>query len=224
MPRQPRLVLPHVAVHLIQRGNNRCACFVADSDRQLYLLHLSELSKKFTCAVHAYCLMPNHVHLLLTPVTAQDCAALMRELGQRYVQYFNRRYKRSGTLWEGRWLMRRGIRILCARLLPIRRAKPGPRVPRCEAGRLPVVKLPRKFRRPHRIPAVASSRIPGFGRTSRRAIYCLPRPFRACARAIASGQHSKSNQWRLPPRQRIVQVGSSYASRPKGGAGAAWTA
>ena len=103
MPRQPRLVLPHVAVHLIQRGNNRCACFVADSDRQLYLLHLSELSKKFMCAVHAYCLMPNHVHLLLTPVTAQDCAALMRELGQRYVQYFNRRYKRSGTLWEGRF-------------------------------------------------------------------------------------------------------------------------
>src|SRR5438034_30967 len=59
MPRQPRLVLPHVAVHLIQRGNNRCACFVADSDRQLYLLHLSELSKKFMCAVHAYRLMPN---------------------------------------------------------------------------------------------------------------------------------------------------------------------
>jgi len=224
MPRQPRLVLPDVAIHLIHRGNNRCACFAADSDRQLYLLHLSELSKKFTCAVHAYCLMPNHVHLLLTPVTAQDCAALMRELGQRYVQYFNRRYKRSGTLWEGRWLMRRGIRILCARLLPIHRVKPGPRMPRCEAGGLPVVQLPRKFRRPHRIPAVASSRIPGFGRTSRRAIYCLPRPFRACARAIASGEHPKSNQWRLPPQQRIVQVGSSYASRPKGGAGAAWPA
>ena len=118
-------------------------------------------------------------------------------------------------------LMRRGIRILCARLLPIHRAKPGPRVPRCEAGRLPVVKLPRKFRRPHRIPAVASSRIPGFGRTSRRAIYCLPRPFRACARAIASGEHSKSNQWRLPARQRILQVGGSNVPGPKGGAGAA---
>ena len=171
-----------------------------------------------------YCLMPNHVHLLLTPVTAQDCAALMRELGQRYVQYFNRRYKRSGTLWEGRWLMRRGIRILCARLLPIHRAKPGPRVPRCEAGRLPVVQLPRKFWRSRRIAAIASSRIPGFGRTSRRAICRLRRPFRARARAIASGRHSKCDQWRLPPRQRIVQVGTSRVFRPKGGAGAAWPA
>ncbi len=224
MPRQPRLVLPHVAIHLVQRGNNRSACFVADSDRQLYLLHLSELSRKLACAVHAYCLMPNHVHLLLTPGTAQDCAVLMRELGQRYVQYFNRRYKRSGTLWEGRWLMRRGIRILCARLLPIHRVKPGPRVPRREAGRLPVVQLSRKFRRAHRIAAVASSRIPGFGGTSRRAICRLRRPFRARARAIASGQHSKSNQWRLPARQRIVQVGGSYASGAKVGAGAARSA
>src|SRR5256885_13813765 len=99
MPRQPRLVLPHVAVHLIQRGNNRCACFVADSDRQLYFPHLSALSKKIICAVHAYCLMPKSLHLLLTPVTAQDCAAFFREDGPRYVQYFNRRFKRSGTLW-----------------------------------------------------------------------------------------------------------------------------
>ena len=90
MPRQPRLILPDVALHVIQRGNNRSACFVSDSDRLLYLLHLGDLSKKFSCAVHAYCLMPNHVHLLLTPGTAQDCAALMRELGQRYVRYFNR--------------------------------------------------------------------------------------------------------------------------------------
>ncbi|HXM80347.1 MAG TPA: transposase [Burkholderiales bacterium] len=92
-----------MAIHVIQRGNNRSACFVTDSDRLLYLLHLRELSKKFSCAVHAYCLMPNHVHLLLTPGDAQACAALMRELGQRYVQYFNRRYKRTGTLWEGRF-------------------------------------------------------------------------------------------------------------------------
>jgi len=223
MPRQPRLVLPHVAIHLIQRGNNRSACFAADSDRHLYLLHLSELSKKFSCAVHAYCLMPNHVHLLLTPVTAQDCAALMRELGQRYVQYFNRRYKRSGTLWEGRF--RSCVaESASARLLPIHRVKPGPRVPRCEAGRLPLVQLPRKFRRSHRIPAVAASRIPGLGDTYRRAICRLRRAFRARARAIASGRHSKCDQWRLSPGQRIVQVGTSRIFRPKGGAGAAWPA
>lgn len=103
MPRQPRLVLPGMAIHVIQRGNNRAACFRTSSDYQLYLLHLRELSKKHECAVHAYCLMPNHVHLLITPPSSAGCAALMRELGQRYVQYFNRRYERSGSLWEGRF-------------------------------------------------------------------------------------------------------------------------
>lgn len=89
-------------MHIIQRGNNRAACFRARSDYLLYLLHLKELARKFDCAVHAYCLMTNHVHLLLTP-GAEDSLTLMRELGQRYVQYFNRRHGRTGTLWEGRF-------------------------------------------------------------------------------------------------------------------------
>lgn len=79
------------------------ACFREDSDYLLYLAHLRELSVKLACAVHAYCLMTNHVHLLVTPTTAEGCTALMRDLGQRYVQYFNRRYERTGTLWEGRF-------------------------------------------------------------------------------------------------------------------------
>src|SRR5688500_18849365 len=103
MPRQSRLVIPGVAMHVIQRGNNRSACFGARSDYLLYLLHLNELAKKFVCMVHAYCLMPNHVHLLLTPSSDEGCRCLMRELGQRYVQYFNRRHGRTGTLWEGRF-------------------------------------------------------------------------------------------------------------------------
>jgi putative transposase len=103
MPRQPRLILPEVAVHIIQRGNNRGACFHADSDYLVYLQHLRELSGKFDCSVHAYCLMPNHVHLLLTPRSPDSCTGLMRDLGQRYVQYFNRRHRRTGTLWEGRF-------------------------------------------------------------------------------------------------------------------------
>jgi putative transposase len=90
-------------MHVIQRGNNRAACFLVRSDYLLYLLHLHELAKKHGCAVHAYCLMPNHVHLLLTPSSDEGCKALMRELGQRYVQYFNRRHRRTGTLWEGRY-------------------------------------------------------------------------------------------------------------------------
>ena len=103
MARQSRLVLPGVAMHIIQRGNNRAACFGGRSDYLLYVLHLHELCKKHRCAVHAYCLMPNHVHLLVTPTTPEGCMLLMRELGQRYVQYFNRRHGRTGTLWEGRY-------------------------------------------------------------------------------------------------------------------------
>ena len=103
MPRPLRLILPGVAVHIVQRGNNRVACFRQDSDYLLYLAHLRQLSEKYACAVHAYCLMTNHVHLLLTPSAPDACTGLMRDLGQRYVQYFNRRHERSGTLWEGRF-------------------------------------------------------------------------------------------------------------------------
>ena len=103
MPRPWRLILPGVAVHVIQRGNNRIPCFKRDSDYLVYLAYLRHLAEKYECAVHAYCLMTNHVHLLLTPAAAGACTALMRDLGQRYVQYFNRRHDRSGTLWEGRY-------------------------------------------------------------------------------------------------------------------------
>lgn len=103
MPRQLRLILPGVAVHIVQRGNNRAACFRQDADYLVYLAHLRQLSDKHECAVHAYCLMTNHVHLLMTPGAATACTALMRDLGQRYVQYFNRTHVRTGTLWEGRF-------------------------------------------------------------------------------------------------------------------------
>ena len=103
MPRPSRLVLPGVAVHVIQRGNNRVACFRQDNDYLMYLAHLRQLSEKYECLLHAYCLMTNHVHLLITPETASGCIGLMRDLGQRYVQYFNRRHERTGTLWEGRF-------------------------------------------------------------------------------------------------------------------------
>jgi putative transposase len=103
MPRQARLVLPDVALHVVQRGHNRNACFWHDTDRMVYLTLLYDMSKQKGCAVHAYVLMTNHVHLLLTPRTSDSCARLMRNLGQQYVQYVNRRYERSGTLWEGRY-------------------------------------------------------------------------------------------------------------------------
>lgn len=103
MPRRARLMLPGIAVHVIQRGNNRQACFYRPSDHRKYLTWLSEYSEEHGCQIHAFCLMTNHVHLLLTGSKVESIALLMKHLGQRYTQYINRRYKRSGTLWEGRY-------------------------------------------------------------------------------------------------------------------------
>jgi putative transposase len=103
MARRMRLVYPGVALHVIQRGVDRAACFRAEADYLVYLSQLRHLSAKHGCDVHAYCLMTNHVHLLLTPATSGSCTALMRDLGQRYVPYFNSRHGRTGTLWEGRF-------------------------------------------------------------------------------------------------------------------------
>ena len=103
MPRRARISMPGIPWHIIQRGNNRSACFYAEEDYRLYLDHLKEQADKYGCAVHAYVLMTNHVHLLLTPEKENSAALLMKNLGQRYVQYINRTYRRSGTLWEGRF-------------------------------------------------------------------------------------------------------------------------
>jgi len=103
MPRRPRVILPNFPLHVIQRGNNRQACFVAEEDCRFYLDWLREYAGKTGCSIHAYVLMTNHVHLLLSSATGDGVGALMKALGQRYVQYVNRTYGRSGTLWEGRF-------------------------------------------------------------------------------------------------------------------------
>ncbi|OGA02465.1 MAG: transposase [Betaproteobacteria bacterium RIFCSPLOWO2_02_FULL_62_17] len=103
MPRRARVRIAGVPLHLIQRGNNRCACFFAEGDYLYYLHHLGLPAERFRCAIHAYVLMTNHVHLLLTPADANGASLMMRHLGQRYVQYINRTYRRSGSLWEGRF-------------------------------------------------------------------------------------------------------------------------
>ena len=103
MPRRPRVILPGIPLHIIQRGNNRQACFYTNEDYRAYLEWFREYAKRSHCAVHAYVLMTNHVHLLVTPQTKDGAGELMKRLGQRYVQYINRTYRRSGTLWEGRF-------------------------------------------------------------------------------------------------------------------------
>jgi len=103
MARQPRLNVPGIPQHVVQRGNNRLPCFLDDDDRRRYLRLLRESSLATGCVVHAYVLMTNHVHLLLTPPTVGSVSRMMQQLGRKYVGQFNARHKRTGTLWEGRY-------------------------------------------------------------------------------------------------------------------------
>jgi putative transposase len=103
VPRRARLRAAGIALHAIQRGNNRCACFHATEDYTYYLEQLYRFANHFACAIHAYVLMTNHVHLLLTPEDAEGASLLMKYLGQYYAQQLNRKYCRTGTLWEGRY-------------------------------------------------------------------------------------------------------------------------
>ncbi|MDF1615803.1 transposase [Desulfurivibrio dismutans] len=103
MPRLPRLYYPGCAQHVIQRGNNREACFCTVGDYKAYLSFLEEAAVKYQVAIHAFVLMTNHVHLLLTPGDELGVSRMMQALGRKYVQYFNFTYGRTGTLWEGRY-------------------------------------------------------------------------------------------------------------------------
>ncbi|MBL8699864.1 MAG: transposase [Alphaproteobacteria bacterium] len=103
MGTRPRVTLAGVPVHVVQRGVDRQACFFTDADRVFYLEELAELGAACRCALHAYVLMSNHVHLLLTPADDDGPSRLMQRLGQRYVKAVNRAYGRTGTLWEGRF-------------------------------------------------------------------------------------------------------------------------
>lgn len=103
MARLPRLCPAGLPQHIIQRGNNRSVCFAGTSDFSAYAHWLKEYAETFSVAVHAWVFMTNHAHLLVTPKWDDSVAKMMQSLGRRYVQYFNRTYRRSGTLWEGRY-------------------------------------------------------------------------------------------------------------------------
>lgn len=103
MPRLPRYVLPGHPQHVIQRGNNRCPIFIAEEDYGCFRHHLCEACDRHDCRIHAYVLMTNHVHLLMTPNREDSLARVLQSVGRRYVQYFNTHYRRTGTLWEGRY-------------------------------------------------------------------------------------------------------------------------
>ena len=103
MARQPRIDLAGIPQHVIQRGNNREICFFEDDDRHHYLEWLRKAAEHYGGFVHAYVLMPNHVHLLATGTEAGVIGRIMQSLGRRYVRHVNSSYRRTGTLWEGRY-------------------------------------------------------------------------------------------------------------------------
>src|SRR5207249_3259001 len=103
MARPPRLELPDVPLHVRQRGINRAACFFTEVDRRFYLKCLAEAAAKRGCAVHAYVLMTNHVHILVSPSEPGAVGAMLQDIGRRYVRVINTIHGRTGSLWEGRF-------------------------------------------------------------------------------------------------------------------------
>jgi len=102
-PAARRVHLDGQPLHIVQRGHNREACFLAEEDYHTYLHWLAEALAESQCKLHAYVLMTNHVHLLLTPRHADTIPRLIISLGRRYVQYINQTHRRTGTLWDSRY-------------------------------------------------------------------------------------------------------------------------
>ena len=103
MPRPARICVPGIPLHIVQRGHNRQKCFRKRADYLRYLGYLANSAKRYEIQVHAYALMTNHIHILITPGHNLSASRFMQYLGRCYVQAFNRIYERSGTLWEGRF-------------------------------------------------------------------------------------------------------------------------
>jgi putative transposase len=103
MARLPRLSIAGCPQHIIQRGNNRQACFFTEQDYTVYLDKLKDSATKHNVSIHAFVLMTNHVHLLMTAPSNDGISQVMQNLGRYYVRYVNQTYQRTGTLWEGRF-------------------------------------------------------------------------------------------------------------------------
>ena len=124
MPRKRRFFLPGVPVHVVQRGNNRQAIFFEESDYRTYLSWLADSARQHGCFIHAYVLMSNYVHLLMTPTETSSISATLQAVGRRFVPYINQSYQRSGTLWEGRFKASLVGKALAHRLTPLRGTGP----------------------------------------------------------------------------------------------------
>lgn len=129
MARLPRLVVPNQPHHVIQSGHDHQSIFRDAADHAAFLDWLKEGAKRFKVALHAYVLMPDHVHLLATPVDAEGLARMMQWVGRYYVPYYNQKYQRSGTLWQGRYkatvLDAERYLLLCSRYVELNPVRKG---------------------------------------------------------------------------------------------------
>ena len=103
MPRGPRIFLDNVCYHIINRGNQKERVFLEESDFVKYLQLLKHYKKKYTFKLFGYCLMPNHIHLILQPKRPQSLSRFMQGITQTYTAWFNKKYKKTGHLWQGRF-------------------------------------------------------------------------------------------------------------------------
>jgi putative transposase len=103
MARLPRIVIPNQPLHIIHRGNNRQDIFESEQDMIRIKADIKQALSRTFCQLHAYVIMTNHLHLLVTPVDKESLAVFMQCLSNRYVRYYNAKHQRTGTLWEGRY-------------------------------------------------------------------------------------------------------------------------
>jgi REP-associated tyrosine transposase len=105
MPRSRRYILPNIPHHVFHRGNNRQNVFIGEEDKHYFVKHLNNYAIENKVRIGAYCIMTNHFHLLLFPEDKEGFITLMKAVSQKYSQYFNGKYKRTGKIWENRYKM-----------------------------------------------------------------------------------------------------------------------
>jgi len=129
MPRKNRFYVAGMPVHIVQRGHNKQPIFFDQHDNYLYLSWLKQAADKYKCSVHAYVLMSNHVHLMVTPTDTTGVSRMMQYVGRYYVPYINHTYGRSGTLWEGRYkssvIDAENYLLICSRYIELNPVRAG---------------------------------------------------------------------------------------------------
>ena len=103
MPSGPRLLLDNVLYHIISRGNQQQKTFIDNEDFEYYLMRLRKYKRRYEFLLYAYCLMPNHPHILGEIKNPKDLSCFMHDLTRSYTAYFNKKYKKVGHLWQGRF-------------------------------------------------------------------------------------------------------------------------